>query len=180
MSATRLTDLPFRAIGGQPAFEPAELERFVAAPRIAVLSYLRRDGRPCQAPIWYRYADGRIVMTTTTGSPKAKALARDPRVCVTIQDEAPPYRAVIIDGVAELSEMAAGETDGASAVRYLGRTGAKAYEALTAEQYAASGMTAIVIEATDVRGFDNLHALSAAERVFMRIRRVLPGPLKRL
>ncbi|HMS63246.1 MAG TPA: TIGR03618 family F420-dependent PPOX class oxidoreductase [Solirubrobacteraceae bacterium] len=180
MTHTRLAELPFRAIGGQPAFTPADLERFVAAPRIAVLSYLRRDGRPCQAPIWYRYLDGRIVMTTTAGSPKANALARDPRVCVTIQDEDPPYRAVIIDGLAELTPMAAGEGDGASAVRYLGRTGARAYEALTAEEYATTGLLRIDVEPTDVRGFDNVHALSRAERALMRVRRVLPEPLQRL
>ena len=40
-----LRDLPFQAAGGQPAFDPATLERFVAAPRVGVLAYTRRDGR---------------------------------------------------------------------------------------------------------------------------------------
>ena len=77
---------------------PADLERFVAAPRIAMLSYVKRDGTPAQAPIWYQYRDGRFAMVTSKTSPKAKALARAKRACLTIQDEMPPYRAVIVDG----------------------------------------------------------------------------------
>jgi PPOX class probable F420-dependent enzyme len=177
---TRLTDLPCRPIGGQPEWEPTELERFVAVPRIAVLVYLRKDGRPCQTPIWYRYLDGRIVMTAQSNAPKVHALRRDPRVCVTIQDEAAPYRAVIIEGVAELAALPPGEHDHESAVRYLGAFGAKLYEEMTAEEYAETGTTQITVEPQDVRGFDNLRALKRHERAFMTVRKVLPAPLKRL
>ena len=177
---TRLMDLPCRPIGDQPAWRPADLERFVAAPRIAVLAYVRKDGRPCQTPIWYRYLDGQVVMTAQSNAPKIHALRRDPRVCVTIQDEAPPYRAVIIDGVVDLSALPEGEHDHESAVRYLGAYGAKVYETLTAEEYAETGTTRITVEPHDVRGFDNLSALKPHERGFMAVRKVLPGPLKRL
>ena len=65
-------------------------------------------------------------------------------------------------------------------MRYLGRTGARAYEAPTAEEYATTGRLLIDVEPTDVRGFDNLHALKRHERAFMSVRKVLPAPLKRL
>ena len=32
-----LGDLPFKPVGGQPAFERKALERFVAAPRVGIL-----------------------------------------------------------------------------------------------------------------------------------------------
>ena len=172
----RMSDLPFRALGGQPAFKPGAIDRFVAAPRIAVLSYLRADGRPCQSPIWYRVDGASFVMTTVTGSPKARALRRDPRVCLTIQDEAAPYRAVIADAVAELRPLPPGETDRESALRYFGRVGARAYAKQTDELYAASGLTEISVAPSELRGFDNLNALSAGERAFFRLRNHLPVP----
>ena len=119
-----LRDLPFKPVGGQPAFDPAALERFVAAPRVAILSYARRDGRPNQVPIWYAYRDGRFLMLTSKTSPKAKALARDPRVCLTIQDETPPYRAVIIDGRVTLTDAeVTGGLHNELATRYFGKLG---------------------------------------------------------
>src|SRR5687767_1741523 len=57
-TGTGLASLPFRAIGDQPAFEAADIEPFVAATRIAVLAYVRLDGRPGQVPIWYVHRDG--------------------------------------------------------------------------------------------------------------------------
>lgn len=97
-----IPSLPFTALGGQPGFDPDDLDRFLAANRIANLAYVRRDGRPNQAPLWYRYADGVMVFAVMTGSAKHRALLRDNRVCVTVQDERPPYRAAIIDGTVEL------------------------------------------------------------------------------
>jgi nitroimidazol reductase NimA-like FMN-containing flavoprotein (pyridoxamine 5'-phosphate oxidase superfamily) len=67
-------------LGGQPAFAPGTVERFVREPRVAVLAYLRADGRPGQAPIWYTYRDRAFHMSTVTGSPKHRALVREPRV----------------------------------------------------------------------------------------------------
>src|SRR5688572_7454006 len=115
----KLSDLPFEAIGGQPAFTPAELERFVAAPRIGVLGYVRRNGTTNQVPIWYAYEDGCLKMTTTANSPKAKALARDPRASLMIQDETPPYRAVVVDGRVKIGPTPVkGGTSSGLAVRY--------------------------------------------------------------
>ena len=116
---------------------PGDVEAFVGAPRIAVLAYVRADGRPGQAPIWYRVDGARFFMSTVTGSPKHRALRRDPRICLTIQDERPPYRAVLADGEAVPRALPARETDGISALRYFGRVAARAYATQTAELYAA-------------------------------------------
>lgn len=175
--ALGLAELPFTAVGGQPGFAPDTIERFVRAPRIAVLSYLRADGRPNQSPIWYTYRDGTFFMSTVTGSPKHRALVRDPRICLTIQDERPPYRAVIADGVAELSPLdaTADPTDG-MAVRYFGRVGAAAYDKLTADTYQQRGLTLLTLRPESLRGFDNSHALGRAALAFVRLRDRLPIP----
>lgn len=169
--------LPFRAVGDQPAFRPAALERFVAGRRIAVLAYSRADGRPNQSPIWYCYRDGVFFMSTVTGSPKHRALARDPRVCLTIQDERPPYRAVIVDGTAELAPLdpEADPTEG-MAVRYFGRIAAAEYERMTAAHYEQTGLTLVTLRPEAVRGFDNERALGRATLAFVRLRERLPIP----
>ena len=179
-AAARMSELPFRALGGQPAFDPGDVDAFVAAPRIAVLSYLRAEGRPGQSPIWYRVDGARFVMTTVTGSPKERALRRDPRICLTVQDEAAPYRAVIADGEAALRALPAGEVDDLSALRYFGRAGARAYAKQTAELYTQTGLTEITLAPDELRGFDNLRALSAAERAWFRLRKRLPARLRAL
>ena len=172
-----LATMPFRALGGQPGFEPADVPRFVDARRIGVLAYVRKDGRPNQSPIWYTVRDGRFHMTTVSGSPKHRALERRPDVSLTIQDERPPYRAVIVDGRVVLSPVdpANDPTEG-MAVRYLGRIAAAAYDGLTGEQYAASGLTLITLTPRELKGFDNTRALTGVQRAFTRAREHLPIP----
>jgi len=176
--ATRLDDLPFSALGGQPAFAPGTIEPFVRAPRVAVLAYVRADGRPGQAPLWYTYAYGAFFMSTTTGSPKHRALARDPRVCLTIQDERPPYRAILADGRVTLGPLPPGAANPTvtMAVRYFGRVGAAEYDRMTAEEYAQKGLTLITLRPTPLRGFDNTRAVSAPILAFVRLRNLLPIP----
>lgn len=171
--AARLSDLPFRGIGGQPAFEPDELEKFVARARIAVLSYVRKDGRPGQAPIWYVYRDGVFHMSTDAGSAKEHALRRDPRVCVTIQDERAPYRAVIFDAIAEVAEQGRSEGTDGIAQRYFGRIGGAKYQQLRDDE-GAPPSTGIILRPVDVRGFDNTRMLARPLVWFLRARPHLP------
>ena len=171
-----LSHLKFRAVGDQPAFDAQALERFVRAPRVAVLAYARADGRPGQSPIWYVYRDGVFYMSTVTGSPKAKALARDPRICLAIQDEAAPYRAAIFDGTVELTPLAGDGPTAGIATRYLGRVGAAAYDSMTAETYASAGLTLIALRPASVRGFDNTRGLGIANSLFLKLRALLPIP----
>lgn len=176
-TAVSLAAMPFRALGGQPPFAPRDIEPFVDARRIAVLAYVRADGRPNQTPIWYTYRGGAFHLTTTSGSPKHRALSREQRVTLTIQDEAPPYRAVIIDGTAALRPLDPDDdpTHG-MAVRYLGKLAAASYDRMTREIYEQKGLTLITVTPTEVKGFDNRDALGASERLFVRLRERLPIP----
>lgn len=172
-----LRELSFTPIGGQPGFGPAELERFVDAPRIAILAYAKRDGTPSQTPIWYRYQNGRFLMISATTAPKTKALARQGRASLTIQDEMPPYRAIMVDGDITLED--APTTGGLSswlATWYFGRIGGNEYRKMVAEEVKKTGLTQVTLDPTRVRGFDNHKVIGAGLRLYMRIRESLPLP----
>lgn len=173
----KLSTLPFQAMGTQPPFAPEDLERFVSAPRIAILSYVKRDGTPAQAPIWYQYRDGCFAMVTSKTSPKAKALARAKRACLTIQDEMPPYRAVIVDGDVTLTDIAVeGGLNRWLAMHYFGRLGGHEYEKMTVEENRKTGLSLITFDPVRVRGFDNHRLVGRALRLYMRLREALPLP----
>jgi PPOX class probable F420-dependent enzyme len=84
----------------------AEREAFLDATpaRTAVLAVTRKDGRPIGAPIWFVRDGEELVFTTGADTLKGKALRRDPRVALTIQDELPPFSYVIAEGEARWSE----------------------------------------------------------------------------
>src|SRR5439155_22907003 len=67
------------------------------------LAVARANGAPHVAPIWYVRDVADLVFTTGAGTVKGKALARDPRVAICVDDEDPPFAFVIVEGVAELS-----------------------------------------------------------------------------
>jgi PPOX class probable F420-dependent enzyme len=73
--------------------------------RTGKLATVRRDGRPHVVPVWFVLdEEGRLVFTTGKTSVKGRSLARDPRVCICVDEERPPYSYVRVDGVAEVSE----------------------------------------------------------------------------
>jgi len=56
-------------------------------------------------PVWFVVDDdGSLVFNTGADTLKGKALRRDPRVSICVDDERPPFGFVRVDGVAELSE----------------------------------------------------------------------------
>jgi hypothetical protein len=77
------------------------------------LATVRADGRPHVAPIWFvldrSTADadsplGDIIFNTGADTLKGKALRRDPRVSLCVDDERPPFSFASIEGVVSLSE----------------------------------------------------------------------------
>jgi PPOX class probable F420-dependent enzyme len=56
------------------------------------------DGAPHSIPIWAILEDGRIAFFTQSRSRKARNVARDPRVALSIVDEQNPYRNVQVRG----------------------------------------------------------------------------------
>lgn len=97
--------------------------------RTAVLAVTRKDGRPIGAPIWYVRNRDELLFTTWAESLKGKALRRDPRVALTVQDPLPPFSYVIAEGEALCAEDADDLLHWATVIagRYLGSDLAEQY-----------------------------------------------------
>jgi len=72
--------------------------------RTGMLGYVAADGRPLVAPVWFLVEDGQLVFNTGRGTSKGRALARDSRVVICVDDPHPPYSFVQVQGVATVSE----------------------------------------------------------------------------
>lgn len=96
----------------------------------ARLAFTGLDGAPRVVPIWFHWNGREVVMFSHAASYKARAIARAPRVAVTIDTEAWPYRVLWLRGEASLSPVPAGqvlpEADAATS-RYLGEEAARAF-----------------------------------------------------
>ncbi|TDT17983.1 PPOX class probable F420-dependent enzyme [Ilumatobacter fluminis] len=172
-----ITSLPFRGLGGQPPFEPDDLDRFLRAPRIANLAYVRKDGRTNQAPLWYGYDEGVVHFTMEANSAKHRALVRDPRVTVTVQDERPPYRAVIVDGTVTIDDLGDDTAPSMSlAERYFGKVAAAKYRSMYEDVRKDAGMVRVTLHPDEVKGFDNTNAVDPVTLAFVRVRNRLPVP----
>ena len=67
---------------------PPELQRFVAAPRRAVVGTVRDDGTPVTTACWYGVDDrGRLVLSMSHDSHRLRHLRANPRVALTILGE---------------------------------------------------------------------------------------------
>ena len=75
-----------------------------AGTRTGMLGYVAADGRPLVAPVWFVVDDGELVFNTGRDTSKGRALARDSRVVICVDDPHPPYSFVQVQGVATLSE----------------------------------------------------------------------------
>lgn len=117
------------------AMTPAECRDFLAAgTRTAKLATTRADGRPHVVPVWFVLDGDDLLVTTGKDSVKGRALRRDGRVALCVDDDHPPYAFVLIEGTATTTEEPA-EVLGASirnAVRYVGQELAAEYGALNA------------------------------------------------
>jgi PPOX class probable F420-dependent enzyme len=68
------------------------------------LATVRQDGRPHVVPLWFHMDGDKIVFNTGKGSVKARNILRDPRVSITVDDQAPPYSFVTVEGTVSISE----------------------------------------------------------------------------
>lgn len=96
-----------------------EREAFLAGLHVGVLSIGREGKGPLALPIWYAYeAGGDVVLSMDGASLKARLLGARGRATLTVQDEAPPYKYVSIEGPVELRPATGDNLE--LATRYLG------------------------------------------------------------
>jgi PPOX class probable F420-dependent enzyme len=92
MTAHRMTeDEVWEFLGGRPA-------------HTGKLATVKADGSPHVAPIWFALEGRTIVFNTGAETAKGKALRRDERVALCVDDERPPFSFVIIEGTVEIIE----------------------------------------------------------------------------
>ncbi len=101
----------------------AEWREFVmTGTRTGKLAVVRADGRPHVTPIWFVLDGDDVILTTHESSIKGKALRRDPRAALCVDDQQPPFSFVLLEGTVTISEDL-GEVRRWSAVlggRYMG------------------------------------------------------------
>ena len=83
---------------------PPEVEAFLARPNPAVVATVRPDGSPHTAATWYDWEDGRILLNMDESRLRLRFLRADPRVSVTVLDEANWYKQVTLMGHVALLE----------------------------------------------------------------------------
>jgi len=83
----------------------AETRLFLSSgTRTGKLAFVRKDGRPLVTPIWFVLDGDDIVFMTHETSGKGRAIRRDGRVALVVDDEAPPYAFVLVEGSVSISE----------------------------------------------------------------------------
>ena len=81
-----------------------ELDRFLSTgTRTGKLATVRADGSPHVAPIWFILDGEDLVFMTGADTVKGRAMLRDPRVALTVDDENPPYAFATIEGTVSIS-----------------------------------------------------------------------------
>jgi hypothetical protein len=71
----------------------------------ARLAYVWPDGTPRVVPIWFHWNGSEIVMASPPKAPKLKALGKNPKVSLTIDDNTFPHKVLLIRGTAHLEPV---------------------------------------------------------------------------
>jgi PPOX class probable F420-dependent enzyme len=81
-----------------------ELDRFLGeGTRTGKLATMRADGSPHVAPVWFILDGEDLVFMTGADTVKGRAILRDPRVALSVDDERPPFAFAIIEGTVSIS-----------------------------------------------------------------------------
>jgi PPOX class probable F420-dependent enzyme len=76
--------------------------------RTGKLAVVRANGAPHVVPVWFVLDtvddEDYVIFNTGENTVKGKALRRDPRFSLCVDDQAPPFSFVSIAGVAEISD----------------------------------------------------------------------------
>ncbi|TCP56477.1 PPOX class probable F420-dependent enzyme [Tamaricihabitans halophyticus] len=102
--------------------DPAVRTFLETGTRTGKVAFVARDGRPLVAPIWFVVEGEELLFNTGKDTAKGRAIARDPRIALSVDVEHPPYDFVQVQGVASTSEDPAELLRVATAIggRYMG------------------------------------------------------------
>lgn len=77
-------------------------DAFISSQRWAVVTTLRGDGSPSNSVIFFARDGDTLLFSTTTDRLKARTLALDPRIAITVLDEGAPFRFATVEGTATI------------------------------------------------------------------------------
>jgi len=77
---------------------PDDAVAMLGKPNPAVITTLRPDGQPVSAATWYLWDDGRVLVNMDEGRARLGHLRNDPRVTLTVLDDANWYTHVTLIG----------------------------------------------------------------------------------
>ena len=108
----------------------AERQAFLAELHVGVMGIADGDRGPLTVPVWYSYEPGGdAVVLTGPDSRKGRLVAKTGRFTMCAQQEALPYKYVMVEGpVVDVRDGTSSDTE-AMAIRYLGDEGGRAYAA---------------------------------------------------
>ena len=95
-----------------------EREAFLAGLHVGVLAVDEPGRGPLALPIWYLVDDGDVLIRISTGTLKARLLTVAGRATMAVQDEAPPYKYLSVEGPVTLEPATEDALE--MATRYLG------------------------------------------------------------
>ena len=91
--------------GGLELLEHPASKELLTSKIPARLAYVWTDGTPRVIPIWFHWNGREIVMASPPKAPKLKALAKNPKVSLTIDDNTFPHKVLLIRGSARLEPV---------------------------------------------------------------------------
>jgi PPOX class probable F420-dependent enzyme len=150
-----------------------ERERFLAGRHVAVLVTIGEDGAPVPGPIWYRYRDGAFYFRTADDAVRTKNIRRDPRVSICVQDERPPYKAIVAYGRATIEPAEQGLAEELPR-HYLGMIGAIGYKQAAARAIEQGPEVTLVVRPDRITSFDFTPETPAYGRAWLTLKRILP------
>lgn len=152
---------------------PQERERFLRGRHVAVLITTDAEGRSVPTPIWYMYRDGLLYFRTDEDSAKVANVRRDPRVSVCVQEERPPYKAVIVHGSADVQDDPGWLAD-ATPRHYLGFIGGIGYKQAAQSAIEVGPAVAIVVTPERYATWDYTEETPWFGRLWLLAKRLLP------
>ena len=104
---SRGSDLYAAAVAEQ--MDVAQVRAFLAhGTRTGKLAWVAPSGQPQVAPVWFvvddEAPDVEVLFNTGAATAKGRAMRRDPRVSLVVDDETPPFAFVKLTGVVTLIE----------------------------------------------------------------------------
>lgn len=102
---------------------PADVRALFEAANYAHLATVLPGGGPHTIPVWAGIEDGKIAFLTSPNSRKARNLAVDPRIAISVTDRENPYVMALVRGrvTARLDSEPAWEIIDRLSVKYTGQ-----------------------------------------------------------